>query len=69
MFHPPERPTTRRTEDDSLTMSEMYEAIRINNLPESLQRIALTHALDQWQATPDLITRNAQELRRRSLRQ
>jgi hypothetical protein len=64
-----EKPTTHTTEDDPLTISEMYEAIRINSLPESLQRLALSHVLDQWQASPDLVTRNAEELRRSSLRQ
>jgi hypothetical protein len=68
MFNPFEKPT-RITEDDPLTISEMYEVIRINSLPQPLQRIALTHAQDQWQAEPSIVEQSAEKIRRSSLRQ
>lgn len=57
------------TEDDPDTLDEEYEQSRISQLPEALQRLAITHHLDQWEAEPSIVERNAQELQRRSLRQ
>jgi hypothetical protein len=63
------RKTTHITEDDNTTLDELYEQTRIENLPYPLQQIALKHALDQWEAEPDLVTRLTEEVRRTSLRQ
>ena len=57
------------TEDDPLTVDELYERARVSYLPEPLQRIAINHQLDQWEAAPSLVERTTEELRRNSLRQ
>jgi hypothetical protein len=57
------------TEDDPLTLEEMYERARVSYLPEPLQQIAIAHQLDQWEAEPSIIERNAQQLQHTSLRQ
>jgi len=57
------------TEDDPPTLDELYEQARINSLPEPLQRIAINHQLDQWEAEPSIVERTSEELRRNSLRQ
>lgn len=57
------------TEDDPDTLDTLYEQVRINSLPESLQRIAINHQMDQWEAAPGLVERSSEEMRRNSLRQ
>jgi len=56
------------TENDADTLDDLDEQARINHLPEPLQRLAITHQLDQWEASPSIVERNAQELQRSSLR-
>lgn len=57
------------TEDDPPTLDELYEQVRMSSLPESLQRIAINHQLDQWEAAPGIVERTSEEIRRNSLRQ
>lgn len=57
------------TEDDPDTLDDLYMQARISHLPESLQRIAVNHQLDQWEAEPSIVERTTQELQRNSLRQ
>lgn len=63
-----EKPT-HITDDDPETLDMLYEQVRVDNLPEHLRRIAINHQADQWEATPTVVERNVQGLRRRSLRQ
>jgi hypothetical protein len=57
------------TEDDPDTLDDLYMQARISHLPEPLQRIAINHQLDQFEATPGIVERTSEELRRNSLRQ
>ena len=61
--------STHITQDDDDTLDAEYEQSRIDNLPLPLQRIAIHHQLDQWEARPSLVEQAAQDARRHTLRQ
>ncbi len=51
-----QHPSHRITEEP-LTLDEEYEQQRINAMPEPLQRLAVLHHLDQYEATPSYTDR------------
>src|SRR5215472_16481674 len=50
---------THRMTEEPETMEEQCERLRIQALPESLQRLALLHALDQFEAIPSYVAQQA----------
>jgi hypothetical protein len=48
-----------RVTEEPETMDEMYQRLRIQALPERLQRLVLLHYLDQFQAVPSYIEQQA----------
>ncbi len=48
---PPEQMT------DDTTLDDLYEQQRINALPEHLQQLVLTHAIDQFDAVSSYVRR------------
>lgn len=48
-----------RVTEEPETMDEMYQRLRIQALPERLQRLVLLHYLDQFQAVPSYVEQQA----------
>jgi hypothetical protein len=52
-----QHPSSHRITEEPLTLDEEYEQQRINAMPEPLQRLALLHHMDQFEATPPYVDR------------
>ena len=50
-----------RVTEEPETMDEMYQRLRIQALPERLQRLVLLHYLDQFQAVPSYLEQQAKQ--------
>ena len=50
-----------RITEEPETMDEMYQRLRIQALPERLQRLVLLHYLDQFQAVPSYVEQQARQ--------
>ena len=50
-----------RVTEEPETMDEMYQRLRIQALPERLQRLVLLHYLDQFQAVPSYVEQQARQ--------
>jgi tRNA U38,U39,U40 pseudouridine synthase TruA len=50
-------PNRQQITEEPETMDEMYERLRIEALPESLQQLVLTHHFDQFEALPSYAQR------------
>ena len=56
------------TEDDNTSLETLYEEYRIDHLPKDVKRLAIAHAVDQYEAEPSIIETCTSEVKRRSLR-
>ena len=49
----------RRITEESETLEEAYESLRIESLSPELQRLVYLHALDQFEAVPSYLEQQA----------
>ena len=51
----------QRMTEDQETLEEAYERLRIEALPEELQRLLYLHTLDQFEAVPSYVEQQARQ--------